>query len=611
MRSHRSRLLLAMVGTGGLAFACNMPWSPAAVSPLASPVAPAPDPTGGRTSWWPLILIAAVAVVVLGLLAVLFLVRRRTAPHSARARTTSVAGGGLRPLPEGAVLNGRYVIRRLLRSVAYGNVYQIEDAKGTPVCGACFTPLDSTGDRFCPKCGVAVQEVPPVELKLLARETEDARAFAGSAQLVDLHLEFESLVLPVAVFSHSVGEATRYYQIEPDVSDRLRVSAIRPASRSQVLAWGTRLARGVEYLHRHYVTALPISDQNVILEGDRARLVCCDGVRVLQQGAYAQASSVLSEDVDRLTSLLLAMASDVSSPSGGEPELSRGLAAWRQAAGGRLTASALLGELRSLARPSGGSAAISGFLVGSSSVVGRVRELNEDSVFVEIYPIAQAHLGIPAGVFAVADGVGGQAAGEVASHIVVEALAERADYLRIEMAKGALPDLELWLARTATIANERVYARRVADHNDMGSTLVVAAVLGNTAVLLNVGDSRAYRLSADGVEQLTTDHSMVQRLVELGQITTEEARNHPRRSVIYRAIGDRPEVSYDLFTVSLNVGDALLLCSDGLTDVVRDESLWGIWRAAESSQQACDRLVDSANQGGGPDNISVVIAQVQ
>jgi protein phosphatase len=307
--------------------------------------------------------------------------------------------------------------------------------------------------------------------------------------------------------------------------------------------------------------------------------------------------------------LLIELAADAPAARKGQTPFAQALSGWLESAGGEPSAAGLLDELRRLARTAGGEHS-TGFIIGSQSVTGRVREINEDSIFVEDYAIAQAQLGLPMGIFAVADGVGGQAAGEVASRIVVESLALNADEFRIEAAKGTAPDPKVWLVRAATAANESVHSRRVADRNDMGSTLVMAVVIGRTASLLNVGDSRAYRLSAQGAEQITTDHSLVQRLVELGQLTREEAHRHPQRSVIYRVIGDKPEVVYDLFTVTLGGGDALLLCSDGLTDVVRDEALWSIWHTAATPQQACDRLVESANQAGGPDNISVIIVQM-
>jgi PPM family protein phosphatase len=143
----------------------------------------------------------------------------------------------------------------------------------------------------------------------------------------------------------------------------------------------------------------------------------------------------------------------------------------------------------------------------------------------------------------------------------------------------------------------------------MGCTLVMALFVGSAATLLNVGDSRAYRLRPQGIRQVTTDHSLVQRLIEIGQLTREEARHHPQKSIIYRVIGDTEDLAYDVYDVILQPGEALLFCSDGLSDMVEDDVLWRVWRAAASPDEACERLIALANEAGGYDNITVVIVE--
>jgi protein phosphatase len=159
-------------------------------------------------------------------------------------------------------------------------------------------------------------------------------------------------------------------------------------------------------------------------------------------------------------------------------------------------------------------------------------------------------------------------------------------------------------------ANHSVYDRRRAAGTDMGTTLVAALVSGDLATVANVGDSRAYVLAQDEVFQITTDHSLVERLVATGHITPEEAHHHPQRNIIYRVIGERPEVDVDIFEQRLSPGEALLLCSDGLSGTVADNQIWQIWRTSTSPQEACERLVEAANQAGGQDNVTVVIVLV-
>jgi protein phosphatase len=173
-----------------------------------------------------------------------------------------------------------------------------------------------------------------------------------------------------------------------------------------------------------------------------------------------------------------------------------------------------------------------------------------------------------------------------------------------------LPDPGPWVTQAVLAANQAVYEHRESTGSDMGCTLVMALFVGATATIANVGDSRAYHLTSQGMTQLTTDHSLVERLVATRQITPEEARMHPHRNVIYRVIGDRPELTVDLFERTFAPGEALLLCSDGLNNMVNDKAIWKTWNASKSPQAVCDRLVAEANQAGGKDNISVVIVQV-
>jgi serine/threonine protein phosphatase PrpC len=196
--------------------------------------------------------------------------------------------------------------------------------------------------------------------------------------------------------------------------------------------------------------------------------------------------------------------------------------------------------------------------------------------------------------------------------MAIRTLAQRgsAEILAPVASGQPLPDPKEWLISAIQQANRAVYDRRRAAGTDMGTTLVAALVVGDRCTIANVGDSRAYHLHPNGITQVTTDHSLVERLVATGQITREEAATHPQRNVIYRTIGDKPRVEVDTFEQQLAPGEALLLCSDGLSGMVPDEQIWQIWRTSTSPQEACDRLVEAANGAGGEDNISVIVVQV-
>lgn len=222
---------------------------------------------------------------------------------------------------------------------------------------------------------------------------------------------------------------------------------------------------------------------------------------------------------------------------------------------------------------------------------GRRRRRNEDA-----YVISPP-------LFAVADGMGGAQAGELASRIAVEAIGEQAG------ARGE--------ERVTTLireANRRIFARSSEDAaaSGMGTTMTAALVGDDGRVTIgHVGDSRAYLLRAGRLDQLTEDHSLVAELVRTGRLSPDEAERHPQRSVITRALGTDPEVDVDIFTVEAEAGDLFLLCSDGLTSMVGDdEILTTLEEARDDLEQAALGLVRKANRGGGEDNITVVFFEL-
>ena len=223
-----------------------------------------------------------------------------------------------------------------------------------------------------------------------------------------------------------------------------------------------------------------------------------------------------------------------------------------------------------------------------STDVGRQRSANEDSLVLK------------PPFFAVADGMGGAKAGEVASAMATEAFGGDLD-------SAEAPEVQL--ARMMREANRRIYDLAVSDeaHRGMGTTLTAVKVIGDDISLGHVGDSRAYRLRDGELEQLTRDHSLVAELERTGQITAEAAEHHPQRSIITRALGPEPDVEVDTYTVTAKDGDIYLLCSDGLTGMVSDDELGSILRSAKKLDDAAETLVRAANQNGGRDNITVVL----
>jgi protein phosphatase len=216
--------------------------------------------------------------------------------------------------------------------------------------------------------------------------------------------------------------------------------------------------------------------------------------------------------------------------------------------------------------------------------------------------------------------MGGHEGGDVASQLAVRAIARRTvnDVLAPALAGHDISamDYQVWLRDVVQEANRAVFERRKASNNDMGTTLVMAIItgapeLGLQATIAHVGDSRAYLISGGAITRLTTDHSLVERLVATGQIQPEEAATHPQRNVIYRSVGDRPQVEADVTTQALSAGDILLLCCDGLNGEISDEEMLRIVLDSASLPEASRWLIDAANDAGGSDNISVILVGVR
>ncbi|MCR5654588.1 MAG: Stp1/IreP family PP2C-type Ser/Thr phosphatase [Lachnospiraceae bacterium] len=237
----------------------------------------------------------------------------------------------------------------------------------------------------------------------------------------------------------------------------------------------------------------------------------------------------------------------------------------------------------------------------STTDKGRVRQLNQDFVFSSTKPI-----GNMPNLFIVADGMGGHNAGDYASKCTTETMVNE---IRNSFEKSP----NRIIKKAVAVANERVRKDAASDQNlyGMGTTLVVATVIGRYLQVANVGDSRLYIIGKDGIRQVTRDHSLVEEMVRLGGIAKEDARKHPDKNIITRAIGAREEVEPDFFTEELEPGDVILMCSDGLSNMVDDKEIERIVCDPEREElvQKGDALIKTANQNGGRDNIAVVLVR--
>lgn len=227
---------------------------------------------------------------------------------------------------------------------------------------------------------------------------------------------------------------------------------------------------------------------------------------------------------------------------------------------------------------------------GSRTDIGCLRDHNEDSLIVA------------PPLFAVADGMGGHAAGEIASEIAVNVLAEQAP---------TRPDSDA-LGRAVEEANHAIIraACEGVGREGMGTTCTAAMLEGERLIIAQVGDSRAYLLHMGKLQQLTRDHSLMADMIEAGQLTPEEARSHPQRSVITRALGSDPNTRPDIYEINVETGDRLMVCSDGLSGMVTDRELEATLTRIQDPQRCASQLVNEAIAAGGHDNITVIVADV-
>ena len=231
--------------------------------------------------------------------------------------------------------------------------------------------------------------------------------------------------------------------------------------------------------------------------------------------------------------------------------------------------------------------------------IGQKRKLNQDFIYLSETPIGN----LP-NVFIVADGMGGHNAGDYASRYAVETVV---DEIGASFEKNPVRILDRAIDKANTLIREKAQESEV--YNGMGTTIVIATCIGRYLEVANVGDSRLYVINQDKIEQITQDHSLVEEMVRMGGIDRESARNHPDKNIITRAIGARDYVEADFFNLELHPGDMVLLCSDGLTNMIEDETIHQILTEDGSLKDRVEKLVETANLNGGKDNISVIVVE--
>lgn len=235
----------------------------------------------------------------------------------------------------------------------------------------------------------------------------------------------------------------------------------------------------------------------------------------------------------------------------------------------------------------------------SKTDIGNKRSMNQDCLYCSENPVGSFQ-----NLFIVADGMGGHRAGDHASRLCIDSMVSS-----IERSENKTP--VTLFEEAVAYANQTVYqeAQEKQEYEGMGTTMVAGTLQGNTLYVANIGDSRLYLLREE-LTQITRDHSLVEEMVEIGNITEREARVHPQKNIITRALGIDENVQADFFEIQVQGSDIILLCSDGLTNMVEDEEIEYIIRHSNTLEEAGNALIKKANENGGNDNITAVLVEV-
>lgn len=524
------------------------------------------------------------------------------------------------PLQPGTTVEGYTIIE--LRDERDGRRTYRAEAPAN-VCAQCGTQATDPSSRFCENCGA---ELLPRDV-LLIEDSASSEQSSGPWQAIDLPDDPVRALLPPLTQVQQDGksylvveEAVPGWQSLAELLSGYGESPEQPAALEEedALPIALQLSQLIQYLHRNNLALGDLSLAQLLLgPQQRLRLRDVQSIQPLTDATQKADLMQLHHTLEDLTRTPRATrkldAATVEGGSTAPKSLQEVLAMARM--GGLASADDWVNALSAVAES---KRAVQGLRtrIGAQSHVGMVRELNEDALLTMDWKMDVAGRPINAGLYVVADGMGGHAAGEVASTLAVQNMASIASSGLMELLADSnvglddsqLGDIALRASEQANMAVVQEGRRR---NNDMGTTLTFALVVGDRCVIGNVGDSRTYLIRDGQMQRISKDHSLVQRLVDVGQIQPDEIYTHPHRNAILRSLGEQPQVQVDLFPLRLQDGDIVFCCSDGQWEMVRDPRMSEIIQAAPDPQAAVEQLIAEGNQNGGEDNITAVLVQFQ
>lgn len=488
--------------------------------------------------------------------------------------------------PPGTFVGEHYAVEGLVRLSEGRMFYLVNDDRAdraTKKCWSCGHDESPRSAKICHECGASLA---PRRFLMSARWQTDG--FDAYQSYASRRLEHPGLVTPTDV----VRLDEQVLSFVPYAGEGLMVDEAAPLSNQRVLHIGQRVVGTIAWLAQQGIRVGTIQRANLLIGTDGTlRLFDLDIDEVSREPIAPESlSDMLSDFAALLASYCHVKAAQMAD-------------FLRQGASGDYPSTGELGRAIE-SRFDGFAAQAYAASTAAMSDVGLTRQLNEDNW-------GWVNLAKNADLYVVADGMGGHDGGEVASQTAVETICRVARERSGELDDG-LDAIETMLGEAFQTANNTVKAEASRKGNDMGTTLVAMLLAeGKQGFVANVGDSRGYLFRDRSLHQITVDHSFVQKLVERGRISKEEARDHPQSNILLRTVGTELDVDIDIFRVELQSGDRVLLCSDGLWGEVEDDDMRSIMERYTDPRIAARELVRASHQGGGKDNVTLMIVAVK
>ena len=514
----------------------------------------------------------------------------------------------------GKIINDRYQIMQVLPSIDKLNCYTAKDHIDTGRCGMCGAENIDEPSEYCNQCGYYL---PDSYFLLLEGNRESTRGFAP---LISDRLKHQGIL----TFFEKFNFNSKYYVVAQNIAHKTLANCDPYIHVTHLLNWAIVLAETLDFLHRHSIFNIDMRLDHIAILAGGPRLINFSDSIVIEKSeqkprlftdikAFAASFLMLLSNIeqqDRKTACLkdiFIKAEQQSFNTAGEliyalaqdPEKPKKL---------KSKQTVILSDR---------GVSIS---MGKASDVGIVRTLNEDSVVAfELTNILQS-VSSPFGFYMVADGMGGHEAGEEASKMAVELITKRIIHTFNNNLEFAPNKAKQILEDTVFATNDEIYRAAKAGKNNMGTTITLALLVNMKAFIFNVGDARTFHYKRGKLELITQDHSLVYRLYKIGQLNYQDIPHHPNSNQILCALGEA-KLQQSLnnmagqanhpyyFNIDLERGDGLLLCSDGLWQMIPDAKIEQTLEKHHNPQQAVDQLVSMANRNGGDDNISLIFVK--